>query len=215
MNSVVFGVTGYAGGAIARELLARGHSVTGAARNSGPVPAGVVAVEGSLHDPAFVDRIVQGADAVVLAVRATSVAQDGAELQDVVERILPSIERSGALLGVVGGSGTLRRPETGELVMDGAEFQAAWRPEADAQAATLEVLRAAPQSLRWFYLSPSALFGAQVPGERSARYELGKDELVIGADGRSFVSGADYAAAFVDELETPRHLGRRFTVGSE
>jgi hypothetical protein len=32
-------------------------------------------------------------------------------------------------------------------------------------------------------------------------------------DGSSKVSLEDYAVAMIDELEQPRHVGRRFTVG--
>jgi len=37
--------------------------------------------------------------------------------------------------------------------------------------------------------------------------------VLIGADGKSRISVPDYAIALVDELENPRHIRRRFTVG--
>jgi len=33
------------------------------------------------------------------------------------------------------------------------------------------------------------------------------------AEGRSYISGEDFAIAFVDEIESGRHHNRRFTVG--
>jgi putative NADH-flavin reductase len=36
---------------------------------------------------------------------------------------------------------------------------------------------------------------------------------VVGDDGEARISYEDYAVALVDEIENPRHLNRRFTVG--
>jgi len=64
--------------------------------------------------------------------------------------------------------------------------------------------------LNWTYLSPSAFFG---PGPRTGKFRVGGDQLLVDASGQSHVSMEDYAIALVDELERPRHLRQRFTVG--
>ena len=51
------------------------------------------------------------------------------------------------------------------------------------------------------------------PGERTGKFRLGKDELVVAADGQSRISTEDFAIALVDELEQPKHSRQRFTVG--
>lgn len=51
------------------------------------------------------------------------------------------------------------------------------------------------------------------PGERTGKFRLGRDQLLVGADGKSRISMEDYAIAFVDELESPRHARARFTAG--
>ncbi|MNU04041.1 hypothetical protein D3C72_2482930 [compost metagenome] len=48
---------------------------------------------------------------------------------------------------------------------------------------------------------------------RSGSYKTGKDHLLIGADGKSWISFADYAIAMLDEVEKPAHSRQRFTVG--
>jgi len=59
-------------------------------------------------------------------------------------------------------------------------------------------------------LSPSAdLF----PGERTGRFRLGTDQLLRAADGESRISLGDFAMAMIDEVEKPKHIQRRFTVG--
>ncbi len=57
---VIFGVTGYAGGKIAAELVSRGHEVVGVARHAKEVGAGVELLTGSIHDEAFVADVTKG-----------------------------------------------------------------------------------------------------------------------------------------------------------
>lgn len=49
--------------------------------------------------------------------------------------------------------------------------------------------------------------------ERTGKFRLGKDEALIGIDGKSRISIPDYAIALVDELEHSRHIRRRSRVG--
>ena len=53
----------------------------------------------------------------------------------------------------------------------------------------------------------------QEPGERTGIFRLGKDDLIVDADGNSHISVEDYAIAMVDELEKPVHHFERFTIG--
>jgi putative NADH-flavin reductase len=50
-------------------------------------------------------------------------------------------------------------------------------------------------------------------GERTGKFCLGTDQLLVNENGESNISMEDYAIALVDELETPRHSRQRFTVG--
>jgi uncharacterized protein len=68
-----------------------------------------------------------------------------------------------------------------------------WRTEADG--------------LDWTYLSPAAEIG---PGERTGKYRTTGDQLLTDSAGKSFISFEDYAVAVLDELERPKHVGRRF-----
>jgi len=52
-----------------------------------------------------------------------------------------------------------------------------------------------------------------VPGERTGKFRLGKDELIANSAQESRISMEDYAVALVDELEKPRHRRQRFSVG--
>ncbi|MGO4777332.1 NAD(P)-dependent oxidoreductase, partial [Lysobacter sp. 2RAB21] len=63
--------------------------------------------------------------------------------------------------------------------------------------------------LDWTFLSPAAHL---VPGERSGRFRIGGDQLLVDDKGESNVSVQDYAVALIDELEQPAHSRKRFTV---
>ena len=68
----------------------------------------------------------------------------------------------------------------------------------------------AEKDLDWSFLSPSAEF---VEGERTGKFRLGSDRLLINSEGKSWISFADFAIAMLDEVEQPKHSRQRFTVG--
>src|SRR4051812_13739422 len=85
-----------------------------------------------------------------------------------------------------------------------------WKPEALAAANALEVFREADGDtpVAWSFISPGALLA---PGERTGRYRLGGDQLLVAEDGRSHISMEDFAIAILDEAENPKHPRQRFT----
>jgi hypothetical protein len=51
------------------------------------------------------------------------------------------------------------------------------------------------------------------PGQRTGKFRLGGDQLLVDANGESRISVQDYAVAMIDELERPAHIRQPFTVG--
>ncbi len=202
MNIALLGATGNAGSRLLAELLARGHRVTAIARHPETLASrdGLTAKAGDVNDEAGLAALLRGHDAVISATH----------FQSTDPRVLiAAIRASGVLrLLMVGGAGSLE-VAPGLALVDTPEFPAAYKAEASAGRDTLRLLRD-EQDLDWTFLSPSALFA---PGARTGRFRLGGDELLVDAEGKSHISMEDYAIALVDELETPRHSRRRFTVG--
>ncbi|KMO36641.1 3-beta hydroxysteroid dehydrogenase [Methylobacterium tarhaniae] len=196
----VIGATGNVGARLVAELVQRGHRVTAIARNPATAASPQVeAVAGDLRDPAGLARLLAGHDAVVSAVRFADTdpkALIGAVRASGVTRYL-----------VVGGAGSLE-VAPGRRLIDQPDFPEAYRHEASRGAAFLDVLRGVTD-LDWSFLSPSALIE---PGERTSRFRLGRDSLLVGETG-SRISYEDYAVALVDEIERPAHIRQRFTVG--
>jgi putative NADH-flavin reductase len=202
MKVAVIGASGIRGGAIVAELLSRGHEVTGIARNPEKIPAKpkLAARKGDVDDQAGLARLLAGHDAVVSSVRFAG--PDPAKL-------LAAVKASGVKRYlVVGGAGSLE-VKPGLRLIDTPEFPAAYKAEAAAGGAYLKLLEG-ENELEWSFLSPSAIIGE---GPRTGKFRLGTDQLLVGSDGKSFISNEDYAIAMVDEIERRQHIRKRFTVG--
>ena len=202
MKVALIGASGNIGSQIAAEAASRGHQVTGIARNVEKVAAkpGVTPKRGDLADTAALAALLKGHDTVISSVRFKTFKP--AQLIDAVRQ--SGVKR----LLVVGGASTLE-VKPGVMLLDTPEFPAAAKEEATAGRDHFNVLRQ-QNDLEWTFLSPSAMIG---PGERTTKFRLGKDQLLVGADGKSRISYPDYAIAMVDELEKRAHVRQRFTVG--
>jgi len=197
----LIGASGNVGTRLLKELAARGHQITAIARDPGKIPAqaGVTAVRGDASDGAGLATLLAGHDAVISALRF---------LDSQPDTLINAVRASGVKRYlVVGGAGSLQ-VAPGQRLIDQPDFPAAYKPEAAAGGVFLDALRGT-RDLDWTFLSPSALF---TPGERTGKFRLGKDDLLVGAGGSS-ISYEDYAIALADEIERPAHVRERFTVG--
>ncbi|MBM1182855.1 NAD(P)-dependent oxidoreductase [Pseudomonas lundensis] len=198
----IIGATGRAGSQLLEEALRRGHSVIAIARHASKIGhrEHVVTKDVDVHDAQALQEAVAGSDVVLSAAHFSTLP---------VEAIIEPVKKAGVKrLLFVGGAGSLLLPD-GTKVIDSEGFPDEYKPEATAGGQYLETLRK-EQDLDWTFLSPSAEF---VEGERTGKFRLGKDHLLIGADGKSWITFADFAIALLDEVEHPAHSRQRFTVG--
>jgi uncharacterized protein len=213
----IFGGTGYAGSAIRDEALKRGHRVIAVSRNApdddGSVPADLEFRRGSVHDAALVGQVAGEAGVVVVAIRfAPGGSGEGVKLIDAFPALTGAVAAHGTRLGVVGGAASLFVAEGGPRLLDTPEFPAQFKGEAGGAAEVLDWLRADATEADWFFVSPAGAFGSYNPGVATGRYRVGGDVLLTDPAGKSEISGPDFALAFVDEIEAPRHHRTRFTV---
>jgi uncharacterized protein len=205
----MFGATGTIGRRIAQEALARGHELTAIV----PDPARLdlsherlTVMNGDVLDAASVAAAVKGHDAVISAYGPGGAASPQTVV-DAARSLIEGLGRAGVhWLVVVGGAGGLE-VSPGVQLVDTPEFPEAWKPVALAHREALAVYRTA--DLDWTYVSPAALIA---PGERTGRFRIGTDQLVIDDKGESRISAEDYAVALLDEVERPRFIRRRMTV---
>jgi putative NADH-flavin reductase len=207
----VLGGTGYAGSNIVREAAARGHQVTSYSRNAPAQPVeGVTHVSADVTHPDTHDRLVADADVVVVALSPRGELEQG--FREVAAAVTAKAQQAGVRLGVVGGAGSLFVTDGGIKVIDAEWFPEEIKPEARTMEDVLDDLRATDEALDWFYVSPAGGFGAWAVGERTGSYRTGGDVLLADAEGTSFISGADFGTAVVDEIESGAHRRQRFTV---
>jgi putative NADH-flavin reductase len=195
MKIVLFGATGMVGSPIAHELEERGHEVITATRSNGV----------DVTDSGAVATATAAADAVVSAISARGV---GYSLADVARSLIDGLRRSGARrLVVVGGAGSLEAAP-GVRLLDTPDFHEEWKPEALQHAEALDVYREV-DDLDWTFVSPAAYIH---PGERTGRYQLGGDQLLVNDNGVSEISAEDYAIAIADLVEQGGHARQRVSV---
>jgi uncharacterized protein len=202
MKIAVAGASGRAGSCITAELARRGHAVTAIARHPDKIAnlPNVTPRKGDVLDQAGLTALWAGHDVAISSVHF--LASDPAKLIGAAKA-----SKVGRYL-VVGGAGSLEVAPGIRLVTT-PNFPAQYKAEAEKGAAFLDLL-GREKELNWTFLSPSALF---VEGERTGKFRLGGDQLLTAADGKSWISFADYAIAMADEIERPAHIRKRFTVG--
>ncbi|MGW2422170.1 NAD(P)-dependent oxidoreductase [Streptomyces sp. NPDC001709] len=188
------------GARVAGEARVRGHRVLALSRKP---PASddpeVTPVAVDVTDPHAVPEALTGSDAVVLTVR--TVPADHEFLVTATRTVLDAAARLGIRVLVIGGAGALRSPGDPDLPVayNPVYVPAEHRAVATAGVAQLRACRA-HAAADWVYLSPPAVLE---PGARTGRYRRGTDTLLTDADGRSWISAEDLAAAALDELERP------------
>jgi putative NADH-flavin reductase len=212
MKVALLGATGFVGSAILNEALSRGHTVTAIVRHPEKLAAreGLIAKAADVYDPAQLAGLFTGQDAVISAFNPGW--KDPNLYDDQVRgtsSIIAAVKQAGIKRVLwVGGAGGLETGP-GTRLVDSPDMPDWVRPGSLATTEALEQLRRQPQ-LDWSFLAPSANMH---PGERTGKFRLGGDQLLVDADGKSEISVQDFAVAMIDELERPAHIRRRFTVG--
>lgn len=213
-NVLLIGATGFVGSAVLNELVSRGHKVTAVARNIEKIAKSEL-LDVVKEDVANVDAIAKladGKDAIISAYNPGWTNPDIATLiSENYPKILSAAKKSGVeRLLIVGGAGTLFCAPGLRVVDSGAipeEIMGGVRPLGDFYLNTLMN----ENDIDWVFFSPAGVFDPQ--GKKTGNYRLGKDDLIVDAEGNSHISVQDYADAMVNELEKPAHHKERFTIG--
>ena len=124
--------------------------------------------------------------------------------------ILEGVKKAGVKrLLCVGGAGTLFcAPNL--RVMDSGVIPDSFMPGVKGLAEFYLTILMNEKIIDWIFFSPA---GTITPGQRTGKFRLGKDDLIVDKNGNSNISVEDYAMAMIDELENPKHHQERFTIG--
>lgn len=206
---VVFGGSGYTGGNIVREAASRGHRVIAVSRSQPKERIEGVRYEiGTANDLAA--ALVPGADVVVAALSPRG--DMAGRLVEVYGRLARLSAAAEARYVQIGGFSSLRPAPDQPRFVEG-ETPPEFRDEAlEGEATRTMLVNDAPAGLDWVFVSPAGGYGAWAAGERTGTYRVGGEVALFDADGGSNISGADFADAVVNEIETPRHHRQHMSI---
>ena len=214
MIIAIVGATGFVGSKLLQEAVNRGHDVTAITRSPHKLPAApnIHPAPADVNDLNTLVTHFKSKDAVIHSyapARELSVAERIEQQRKATETILTALKAADVKrILAVGGAGSLY-VAPGVRNMHQPDFPKEYEGGVKSTLLIKEILLKEPE-LDWTYLSPSHMM---VPGQRTGKFRLGLDQLLVGADGQSRISVEYYAVAMIDELEHPSHTRRRFTVG--
>lgn len=213
MKVVLVGATGFVGKAIMKELLHKGHEVTGIVRDVKNLENqyGLTYKEIDVNNVSEFAEAINGNDAVISAFNAgwtnPNLYEDflkGSEsIQDAMKK--SDVNR----LIIIGGAGSLFIE--GKQLVDSPDFPEAYKAGATAARDYLNELKNETE-LDWVFVSPAIEVHPGTSGIRRGTYRTGSDSPVFNEEGKSSISVEDLAVAIVDEMEKPAHHRERFTV---
>ena len=211
---VLIGASGFVGSAILKEALDRSHSVIAVIRHPERITIvhkNLIVRPGDVSFGNLLAEVGKGADAVISAYNPGWNNPDiAAETTRVYRTILERVRQSGVKrFLVVGGAGSLFI-SPGKRLMDAGVIPESYLPAVRALADFYLIDLEAEMSIDWVFFSPA---GDLEPGQRTNKFRLGKDDLIVNSNGESRISVQDYAMAMIDELEKPAHHRERFTIG--
>lgn len=213
-NVVLIGASGFVGSAILKELLTRGHKVTGIVRNPQKIlvkNSNLTVTKADVSDINALTNACKGKDAVI------SAYNPGWTNPNIYEEtlrnyplILDAVKQSGVKrLLCVGGAGTLFCAPGLRVVDSGVIPATIMGGVKSLGEFYLNTLRN-EKDIDWIFFSPAGTLEA---GKRTGKFRLGKDNIIVDEKGNSHISVEDYAMAMVEELEIPKHHYERFTIG--
>lgn len=213
-NVLLIGGSGFVGSAILKELLERGYQVTTLVRNPDKITIkspDLTIVKGDVTDFDEIKKLAEGKDAVISAYNPgwnnPNIYEDTLKNYP---RIVDAVKAAGVKrILIVGGAGTLF-VAPGVRVMDTGVIPEAIMGGVKSLGEFYLNTLIPENEIDWVFFSPA---GEIAPGEKTGKYRLGKDDLIVDEHGKSRISTGDYAAAMVDELEKPSRHKERFTIG--
>lgn len=205
MKIAIIAANGKAGKLIMNEALERGLDVTAIVRDKTKINnSKAKVIEKDLFDLTKDD--LKEFDTVVSAFGVWEEKELNKHLS-AMEHLCNILANTNIRLMVVGGAGSLYI-DSGKKLMDSETFPDIFKPLAKSMSKSFDILKNKKDVL-WTYVSPSADF--QADGEKTGQYNIGFDELLFNSKGESSISYADYAVAFVDEIQNKKHLNQRIT----
>ena len=218
MKVAIIGASGFVGAPILAEALSRNtHDITAIVRHPERLAQHprLTAKACDVNDTAALTAALRGHHAVIHAYHAGRVVSSDAIYAQTVRghrSIINAVKGAGiGRLLCVGGAASLKTAEGVEYINSPMWNKAfdPYKPAVLATRALYYLLKEEP-TLDWVFLAPSVMLR---PGTRTGRFRKGLDHVLFDRAGDSHITLQDYAVEMNDELDTPTHHQKRFTVG--
>ncbi len=214
MKIILIGASGFVGSHILTEALNRGHEVHAIVRDLNKLqvknPNLSLIKTDIMEENELQDVFNAGYDAVISAYNSGWKNPDIYEDFTIAYASLINALKASAIKRfiLIGGAGSLEID--GKKLIDDPNFPKEIYKGAKAASDLLDVLRK-ENTLDWTFVSPAINL---IEGTRTGVFKLGKDSPVFNDNAESKISVQDLAVAVIDELENPKHIKERFTLGS-
>jgi len=204
----IIGGTGYTGSNLTREAAGRGHTVVSWSGHEPKEP--VDGVRYRTGDAADATKIIEGADVLIAALSPRGGL--AGRVAGLYESYAAAAARAGATFIVIGGFSSLR-PAADQPRFAETDLPEQFRDEAlEMESFRNWIATQAPADLDWVFISPAGGYGSFAPGEKTGAYRLGGDVALFTEDGKSDLSGPDFAQAVLDVIESGEHRGEHISV---
>jgi len=195
MKIGIIGATGKLGTLLVTKLKDKGEDVTAIIRDKSKLNADVPAIEKNIFDLTKAD--LKKYDVVVNAFNAP--LDDPKQFITSTEHLISILANTKVRLVFAGGAGVLLTDDKTMLVESPA-LPEAFKPIAEAEVTAYKEL-ATHKNFDWTYMAPPA--DMQYDAPHTGYHMFSGDKLGVNADGKSFISYADYADGFVEMILNP------------
>ncbi|RKR12466.1 hypothetical protein CLV91_2597 [Maribacter vaceletii] len=162
---------------------------------------------GNIFDTEKLTEIINGSDVVI---SAYAPPHDNTDLIiDASKSLVEAAKRANVRLITVGGAGSLKVNEDLVLVAT-PTFPTEHKAIAISHKKALENVYQKESELNWTNVSPSAYI---FEGERTNKFRVGDDYLLVNEKGESSISMEDFAVGILNEVENYDFPKQRFTIG--
>jgi putative NADH-flavin reductase len=209
MKIGIIGASGKAGNIILKESISRNHETIAIVRNKNKIDDKCNIIEKDFKE--INEDDLKNLDVIINAFGSVQ----GKEYEHVEfgKKLINLLKNKNTRLVVVGGAGSLFVDENKTIKLyETPEFPKEYIPISINQSKNLDELEKT-EDLNWTFISPSAIFDPN--GEKTGKYKIGKDNLIVNKNNQSYISYSDYAIAVIDEIENPKHIKTRFCLVSE